>query len=356
MIKKNKKVLVAMSGGVDSSVAAFLLKEAGFEVVGISMHLYSCHRAAAKTCCTREDRMHARNICEKLKIPFINVDYRSRFHEAVIGPFVNEYLSGRTPSPCILCNEHLKFGALFEEAKKLDAFYVATGHYARIEQCEDNIFKLLRGLNEKKDQSYFLYRLKPCDLKRILFPLGEYTKEKVRDIAAQHGFLRPDRKESQEICFVPDGDFAAFLEATYPDRIMGPGNFVSKDGEILGSHRGIHAYTIGQRRGLGFGVGQRQFVTKIDPKNNEIVLGSNDDLLEENMTVRQVKWICPTISIPSQVSVKIRSVHTPVLADITYNDDEEVRLEFNEPQRAVTPGQAAVFYLGDELLGGGTID
>jgi tRNA-specific 2-thiouridylase len=356
MLGKNKKVLAAMSGGVDSSVAAFLLREQGYDVIGVSMNLYSCSRPSSKSCCTAQDRLHAQEVCAKLGVPFITVDYRNLFKETVIRPFVGGYLSGRTPSPCILCNKYLKFGALFEEMKRLGASYVATGHYARVERYADGTYGLLRGVDFKKDQSYFLFSLGQDELSKVIFPLGSLTKDKVKKIAAERGLLRPQKKESQEICFIADGDVASFVETQCPENVRGPGNFVDKEGRVLGRHRGIHAYTIGQRRGLGFGMGRRQFVVRIDPGKNEVCLGSNMDLLREEMTLSDVHMTLPGRTFSRDAHVKIRSVHKPAEAQIFAIGDGRLRVKFLTPQRAVTPGQAAVLYDGDRVIGGGWID
>lgn len=361
MRKKSNKILVAMSGGVDSSVAALLLKRSGHYVIGASMHLYSCSRPGAKSCCSDKDRMDARRVCEKIGIPFVSLDLRDQFRKKVIEPFVDEYQNGRTPSPCILCNTHLKFDCLLDETAKFGATSIATGHYARItlrarpaETGESRSeYRLLRGADRKKDQSYFLFQLMQDQLGKIHFPIGHLTKDEVRKIAREHDLPTSQKAESQEICFVPDNDYASFIEQIRPDGIKGPGNFIGLDGKILGRHSGIHNYTIGQRRGLGFGTGSRQYVVKIDPRRNEIVLGSGNDLLKQEMRVREVSWIGKE---KSEVEVQIRSAHTAARADLKIMGDNEVDVVFEKPQKAVAPGQAAVFYNGNEVLGGGWID
>jgi len=347
-----------MSGGVDSSVAALLLKEAGYDVVGVCLHLYSCNSTAAKSCCTAQDRIDARRVCEKLGIGFVSVDHRERFRTRVIEPFVEEYLRGRTPSPCILCNRHLKFDVLFEEASRLGASAIATGHYARIEGAGDDVHRLMRGADSKKDQSYFLFTLSQDQLRRIHFPLGDLTKQEVRRIAKKHGLPTSEKEESQEICFVPDGDYASFVENKKPELVKGPGNFVKTDGTVVGRHRGIHNYTIGQRRGLGSGTGSRQYVVRIDALKNEVVLGTNDDLLRRELIVGDIHWIADKEAIDgrSNLAVQIRSAHSAAKADMELLSENAVRVIFEKPQRAIAPGQAAVFYRGEEVVGGGWIE
>jgi len=357
MLKKGSKILVAMSGGVDSSVAALLLKEEGFEIIGVSLNLYSCHLNHSKSCCSAADRLDARRVCEQLQIPFIALDYREQFQKQVITPFAHEYLNGRTPSPCILCNQHLKFHALEGEMSHLGATGLATGHYARVRQCDDGSYHLLRGVDSKKDQSYFLFPLRQESLGHIFFPLGELTKQEVRQIAKKHHLPTSEKGESQEICFITDGDYASFIEERNPSQIQGPGDFVTCDGIIVGRHRGIHAYTIGQRRGLGFGIGERQYVVGINPGKNEITLGSNEDLFRREMIVHHVHWISPMgdEALVEDIEVQIRSAHAAAKADIKLLSGNEVHVIFEKPQRAIAPGQAAVFYRGEEVIGGGWI-
>jgi len=343
-----------MSSGVDSSVAALLLKERGYDVIGASMNLLTCHRDRDRSCCSAEDRRDARLVCSQLNIPYHVFDYRALFREKVIAPFVEEYLEGRTPSPCILCNEHLKFSAFFEEADRLGARYVATGHYARIVQNGDAVH-LLKGMDAGKDQSYFLFPLKQKELSRLLFPLGEMTKDESRNLASAAGLSTHEKPESQDICFIQDDDYVSFVEEAAGSRLMGPGNFVDRDGTVLGRHGGIHAYTIGQRRGLGFGLGRRQYVVKIDPGRNEVVLGNDDDLKRSELVVRNVSWVRGDRAETREASVKIRSTHDAVDAGIEVLGDDSVIVHFREPVRAIAPGQAAVFYDGDEVLGGGWI-
>lgn len=348
------RILVAMSGGVDSSVAACILKDEGYDVVGISMNLLTCSRAADRSCCTAADRQDARMICQRLGIPHHVVDYRNLFREMVVSPFVDIYLDGRTPSPCILCNEHLKFDALMMEAARLGAAHIATGHYARIVEDDDG-FRLLRGVDTLKDQSYFLFTLDEARLAKIFFPVGHLTKVEVRKIALDKDLPVKDKQESQEICFVPDDDYASFVESMAGERIHGPGNFVDLGGKILGRHRGVHAYTIGQRRGLGFGIGRRQYVVGMNFERNEVVLGSSDDLMKDEMTVENVRWVSADSSNRKGISVKIRSTHDGEQADLSRTGEHSVCVRFKKPVRAIAPGQAAVFYDGDIVLGGGWI-
>ena len=349
-----KKIAVAMSGGVDSSVAALLLKRAGYDVVGITMRLFSCSRIRSGSCCSEQDRLDARRVCTHLGIPHKTVDLSEAFKSLVIEPFVDSYLKGETPSPCILCNEHLKFAALIDESCKLGVDAVATGHYARITTDSDGGSHLLRGLDQDKDQSYFLFPAVGGALSHLEFPVGDLTKTEVRALATEGELPVHEKAESQEICFVPDNDYAAFIESERPRALKGPGAIVDTSGKELGRHRGIHSYTIGQRRGLGIGFGERKYVVEIDAERNEVVLGDDADLARKEMTVRDVIWARET-ELPMQAGAQIRSTRKAKPARIEDEGAGRVRVIFDEAQRAIAPGQAAVFYDGDEVIGGGWI-
>jgi tRNA-specific 2-thiouridylase len=356
-VKRNEKmrVLVAMSGGVDSSVAAMLLVEAGFCVVGVSMNLFTCNRIAASSCCSPLDRRDAAEVCRELGIEHHVLDCRREFSEEVIAPFVSEYLKGRTPSPCISCNERIKFRILLNRASFFGADVIATGHYARIEY-DGGVYHLAKGSDELKDQSYFLYMLGQSELSRILFPVGGLSKKEVRKLANERGIATCEKPESQEICFIPDGDYAAFVETRAGAVLKGPGDFVDAQGRVLGRHSGIHAYTIGQRRGLGFGIGKRQYVVAIDPLKNEVVLGSGDMLMKKGMLISKVCWTMEKHKKGGRADVKIRSMDRGTPAKIMPEGEGLVKVVFDRPVRAVAPGQVAVFYEGNEVLGGGFIE
>ena len=347
------KILVGMSGGVDSSVAALVLKEQGHEVIGVSMRLFSCNRVGSRSCCTERDRADARAVCEQLGIPYHIVDMTERFTTQVVEPFLDAYLRGETPSPCIACNEYLKFDALYATATSLGAGAVATGHYARIMRNAAGRMMLMRGVDQAKDQSYFVFPALRRDLSRLMFPLGGFTKSEVRARAKEEQLPVHDKDESQEICFVPDDDYVAYIEEMRAAQLPGKGNFVDRAGTVLGTHRGIHAYTIGQRRGLGRGFGARRYVVCIDAARNEVVLGDDDELLARKMTVREVVW-AQDHAVPMRAQVQVRSTARAAAAVLEMKDDC-VRVVFDEPQRAIAPGQAAVFYEGEEVIGGGWI-
>ncbi len=350
----SKKVVVGMSGGVDSSVAALVLRDQGYEVIGMSMRLFSCNRVSENSCCTAKDRRDASAVCRVLGIPHCTVDMSKKFRENVILPFVESYLKGETPSPCILCNEHLKFGAFIEEASRYGTELVATGHYARILQNASGKKVLARGVDVSKDQSYFLFPALRGALEKLLFPIGHLTKQEVRRIAEETKLPVYDKDESQEVCFVPNNDYVAFVEEIKPGEISGPGNFVDTRGRVIGRHRGIHAYTIGQRRGLGIGFGKRKYVLKIDVSKNEVILGEDADLVENKMTVGNVVW-ATNVNIGDKLDVQIRSTQRGQSATIEKMDHKKVGVVFDKPQRAIAPGQAAVFYRDDKVIGGGWI-
>lgn len=348
------KVVIGMSGGVDSSVAAALLAEQGYEVIGVSINLLSCDKPIEKSCCSARDREDARAVCEQLGIAHNVVDCRGRFREGVIEPFIKEYLGGRTPSPCILCNELIKFPVLLDEAKKAGAKFIATGHYARVTRDREGSH-LLKGADPEKDQSYFLFGLNQTFLSKIIFPLGGMTKKQVRKIAGDKCLKTGKKPDSQEVCFVPDDDYTGFIEDRAGELLKGTGNFVDVQGKIVGRHKGIHAYTIGQRRGLGFGIGKRQYVVRIDADRNEVVLGSDRDLLCSEMIVENVSWTNSRRTLDKKATVKIRSTHSGVPCKFEILETGKIHVRFDKPVRAIAPGQTAVFYDGDEVLGGGWI-
>jgi tRNA-uridine 2-sulfurtransferase len=365
------KVAVAMSGGVDSSAAAAILKEQGHELVGFTMQLWNQNRGISvdehgeslpSRCCSLDDVYDARQVAEELGFPFYVLNLEREFEQDVVRPFVTSYLNGETPIPCVACNSRLKFASLDRLALSLGCEKVATGHYARVEFDDFNgRYRLLRGQNSEKDQSYFLWELTQDQLSRSMFPLGEMSKPEARDAARRHELAVAEKSESQEICFVPDGDYAGFIDRylaaeNETDRLPAAGEIVSTSGEVIGAHTGIHRYTIGQRRGIGISSTEPLYVTAIDSARNRIVIGAPDDLLRDEFTAAGVNWIAlRNPAGPVRAEVRVRYRHTAAAATITPLPDDRVRVKFDEAQRAITPGQATVFYRGEEVVGGGWI-
>jgi tRNA-specific 2-thiouridylase len=352
-------VVVGMSGGVDSSAAAALLLQQGYEVIGITLKLWpqDCLARAEDKCCGPQAVADARGVCHRLGIPFYLVDEAEEFRQQVIEYFAAEYRAGRTPNPCVLCNEKLKFGTLVTRARKLGADFVATGHYARVERdAATGRFLLQRGRDSRKDQSYFLFSLRQDQLARSLFPLGELTKTDTRDVARERQLKTAEKEESMEICFVPDNDYGRFLQQA---KLVAPhrGEIVDTTGRVLGHHDGIEFYTIGQRKGLGIAAPKPLYVLELDPARNRVVVGDDDTALQrDTFTVQRCNWIpfdAPAGEI--EVTAKIRYNHAGTLATVTPQADSAARVRLHTPQRAVTPGQACVFYQDDLVLGGGWI-
>ena len=366
------KIAVAMSGGVDSSAAAAILKAEGHDLVGFSMQLWNQRRGLTvdadgeplpSRCCSLDDVYDARRVAEDLGFPFYVLNLERDFERDVVEPFVTSYLSGETPIPCVSCNSRLKFASLDRLAMSLDCEKVATGHYARVRFDEEtNRYQLFRGRNLQKDQSYFLWELTQEQLSRAMFPLGEMSKPEVREVARRRGLLNvAEKAESQEICFVPDGNYAGFIDRYLEaegqsERQPGEGEVVNMRGEVVGAHQGIHRYTVGQRRGIGITGPRPLYVISIDAAENRVVVGEQEELLSEEFTAAGVNWIMDVNEGASvRAEVRARHRHTGAPALITPLPEDRWRVRFDEPQRAITPGQATVFYRGDEVLGGGWI-
>ena len=352
------RVLAALSGGVDSAVATALLVESGYEVIAISMLLAGSAEGHAGGCCSIDDFQDARRVAEQLGIPYYVLNLKEAFQTRVIDVFTQEYQHGRTPNPCLLCNRDLKFDLLWQRARELDATYVATGHYARIGWDEaTRTAQLLRGADPYKDQSYFLFTLNQAQLKRTLFPVGHLTKEQVRAKAHALDLRVAEKPESQDICFVPDGNYARFLEQRIAsDRVIS-GEIVDQTGQVLGSHAGIHRFTIGQRRGLGLGgLTQPHYVTHIDPASGRVTVGTQEQLKRYGLLAKDVNWVSGNQPDKIQVAAKIRYRHDPVVATVSAITATTAEVWFQEASPAITPGQAVVFYDGDLVLGGGWIE
>lgn len=344
-----KKVVIGLSGGVDSSVAALLLKQDGYEVIGVSMCLY--HKA------NDTSLVDAKKVADKLDIPFFTIDFSKDFKKYVIDYFANEYINGRTPNPCIECNKHLKFGLMLKYAKEiLNADYIATGHYAKIEYNRNtNRYYVKEAATIAKDQTYVLYSLTQEQLKHVLMPLGNYTKDEVRDIAKKNGFITAEKKDSQEICFVEDNDYAGFIKNHYGYKSK-LGEFIDTKGNKYGTHKGIIHYTTGQRRGLGLSLKSPLYVKEVNPRTNAVILCSKEELFKDNLICNNINLMSIDKLIqPMSVTVKIRYSAPKAQATLIPMDNDSIKVVFNEYQRAITPGQAVVFYDGDIVVGGGTI-
>lgn len=387
---RQPKALIAMSGGVDSSVAAALMQEMGYDCVGAMMKLYegediagsegtakegktccaaegtskeekACCAAEGtakegKTCCAADDAEDAALVARKLGMPFYVFRFTEEFRHQVMERFVNSYLKGETPNPCIDCNRYMKFEKLYERALILGCDKIVTGHYARISRDEKSgRWQMRKAADQTKDQSYVLYQLTQEQLSHVCFPLGELTKDRVRELAQEHGFYNADKQDSQDICFVPDGHYEKFIEA-YTGKTVPPGNFVTKDGEVIGRHKGIIHYTVGQRRGLGIAAPSPYYVKEIRPESNEVVLCSDEELFQRTLFAEEANWV----SIPEpagkiRVEAKIRYRHKPAAAIAEMTERGLLKVTFDEPQRAITKGQSVVLYDGDLVLGGGKI-
>ncbi len=358
-MKNTKKVVVGMSGGVDSSVAAYLLKEQGYDVIGVTMQIWQEEERAVEEenggCCGLTAVDDARRVANDLGIPYYVMNFKKEFKEHVIDYFIDEYLHGRTPNPCIACNRYVKWESLLKRSMDIGTDYIATGHYARIEKLPNGRYTLKRSATLAKDQTYALYNLTQEQLSRTLMPVGEYTKDEVREIAERINLRVANKPDSQDICFVPNGDYAGFIQNSLQTELP-TGNFVTLDGKILGQHKGITHYTVGQRKGLGLALGYPAFVIEIRPDTNEVVIGTNEDSLSNYVRANQLNFMSiEDLTEPMRVFAKIRYNHKGAWCTIEKTGEDELLCIFEEQQRAITPGQAVVFYDGDYVLGGGTI-
>ena len=352
-----QRVLLGMSGGVDSSVAGYLLREQGYDVVGVTMKVWpqDCISRAEDKCCGPQAVADARGVAHALGFPHYVVDEADQFERLVIDYFSSEYQAGRTPNPCVMCNEKLKFGNLWKKAQALDCDYIATGHYAIIEHHPDRAV-LRKGIDPRKDQSYFMFSLRQPQLQRALTPLGGMAKPAIREIARSLGLKVADKVDSQEICFVPGNDYKAFLRSHLGEEEFHAGGIYDLEGNFLGKHEGIELFTIGQRKGLPGGSPQPRYVVDLDPATNRVLVGSAEDLVSDDFEIDQINWISRHDSEePLEVTVKIRYSHPGTCATVTPMENGRARIQLHEPQKAVTPGQAAVIYDGDVVLGGGWI-
>ena len=357
------RVVVGMSGGVDSSVAAYLLKKQGYDVIGVTMQIWqeedACRTEENGGCCGLSAVEDARRVAAALDIPYYVMNFRKEFQENVIDYFTEEYLNGRTPNPCIACNRYVKWEALLNRSLALGADYIATGHYARIEELPNGRFALRRCAAQEKDQTYALYNLTQDQLRRTLMPAGAYSKDEIRAIAQEQGLLVADKPDSQDICFVPDGDYASFIEEQVRSaggKELSGGNFVTRDGKVLGRHKGIIQYTVGQRKGLGLALGYPAFVLEIRPETEEVVIGTYEESLTRTVRADRLNFMSrEDLEGPVRVFAKIRYNHRGAWCTAEKTGSDELVCHFDEPQRAVTPGQALVLYDGEYVLGGGTI-
>lgn len=348
---ENKKVLLGMSGGVDSSVSALLLKEQGYEVIGTTLELY-----VGSSCCNQNTYLDAKNVCNQIGIPHFTYDCKKEFQTHVIDNFITTYANCQTPNPCIECNKHLKFGVMYEKAKELGCNYIATGHYAKTEYNKQyNKWVLQQSNAGKKDQSYVLWNLPKDLVAHVLFPLGEFQeKEQIRQIARDHNLKVANKPDSEDICFIPDGNYKKFLE-TNSNLKPNKGNIVTKQGTILGTHTGLYNYTIGQRKGLGISNPVPLFVLGFNPRKNEVIVGEENELYQKEITVSDINLLLVD-DIPNWIEVEVKTRYSSKLAKAKIKQEQNnIKVIFEEPQRAITPGQSAVFYVGDIVLGGGKI-
>lgn len=357
---EKKTVVVGMSGGVDSSVAAYLLKEQGYEVIGVTMQIWQDEEEIIQEenggCCGLSAVDDARRVAASLDIPYYVMNFKEEFKKNVMDYFVAEYLKGRTPNPCIACNRYVKWESLLKRSMEIGADYIATGHYAKITELPNGRFALKKSVTAAKDQTYALYNLTQYQLSHTLMPVGDYSKEEIRQMAEKIGLRTAGKPDSQEICFIPDNDYAGFIDREAEGLVPPPGNFVLTDGTVIGQHKGITHYTVGQRKGLGIAMGRPVFVTEIRPDTNEVVIGSNEDVFGTTVYAKNLNFMSISdLEGDLEVTGKIRYSHKGAPCTIRKVEADKIVCQFHEPVRAITPGQAVVFYDGDIVVGGGTI-